>query len=463
MKKINYKLLIFIFSGMGMNFGFSQTETTLSFFDNVYQSTYYSPFNKSDFKVSLGLPGISSIYGDVYNSGFSVRDIFPNGNVTDTIRPSQFIDGLKKKESIDFRTQVDLFHLYIQQNSHGFSFNITENVLTKFSYATDPLRFAWEGNDQFVGKTADFSGFGLDFMHYREYALGYYRNLEKWQFGGKAKLLFGKLAISTPKSDLKIDISDDVYQHKASGDFQVNIGGFDQSFLDDSTLSDADKEELMKNYILNSKNRGFALDLGASYQFNDKLQFNAALTNVGFINWKESTNNYTYNEQVAFEGVDVFEILFNNDIDSLDKAFEKYFDDEFPDSVDIDTTQKTFRTSTPWNFSLGGRYEFYKGTYAVGRFNLAGHNGVRPAFTFGVYHDFFRWFNIGVTNTVGYGKFFNPGLGVVLKGGPVQFYVVTDNLNAARFLSAQRMNARFGINLVFGKLKQQEKISSVVK
>jgi hypothetical protein len=458
MKKI-YKKIVLALCSFGIVFSAkSQTESTLSFMDDVYQSTYYSPFNKSTHKLSIGLPVLSSIYANVANTGFTMSDYFPNG-FDQKIDPSKAIDGMKKNEYIGTNVKTDLFHLYYLNGSNGFSFNITENIDYRFTYASDAMRFAWYGNGHFKGKTADLSGFGVDLNHYREYAFGYYKTWEKWQFGGKAKFLFGKYAVSTKTSDLSIGVSDDVYQQDAKGNFVLNMGGYDINQFDTTDISD----KAITDYIFNKKNKGFALDLGAAYAFNDKLQFNAALTNIGSIKWKNEAQSLRYSENIAFGGVDVFDVLLNNDLDSLDKAFENYFDELLPDSVKIDSVQESFRTRLPWNFALGARYEFYKNTYAVGRLNFTGYKGIRTAFTVGVYHDFFRWLNIGLTNTSQYGKVFNPGLGLVLKPGPFQFYLAADNLGAARFTRTKFANFHFGMNLVFGKVKGQEKISSVVK
>lgn len=434
----------------------AQTETTLSFMDDLYQSTYYSPFNKSENKVSIGLPGLSSIYFNAVNSGFAMADFYPKG-VNQAINPEDVLTKLKKKEFVSSRAQIDLFHFFYQKGSNAFSFNVTENFNAHLSYATDAAKLAWKGNDQFVGGQIDLSSFGLNMQHYREYALGYYKTKDKWQFGGKAKMLFGMALINTNKTDLKINVSDEIYQHTADGSFEVNTAGYDFESLSDNATGNVMK------YLTNTKNKGLALDLGASYQYNKKLQFNSALTNLGYIKWKENAQTMTYNQTVAYAGIDLFQVLYRNGIDSLDKSFEQYFNEQFPDSAKIDSSQKSFTTRIPVNFSVGARYEIYTNTYAVARINLMGYRGLRTALTLGVYHDFFRWLNVGITNTASGTAILNPGLGLVLKGGPIQFYVVTDNLLAARFMRTQNINARFGINLVFGKIKEQEKISSVIE
>ena len=442
--------------------GYGQTESTLSFIDNVYQSSYYSPFNRSDFNLSIGLPVVSSVYANAQHSGFAVADFYPNG-IDKPLDPGAVIDQMRKNEFVNTDLQVDLFHFYWQYGKQAFSFHVKDNVSARFTYPKDMLDLAWRGNGAFVGDEIDFSGLGFAFQHYREYAVGFSRTYDKWFFTARGKLLLGKSAANFKANDLRIKISDDVYQHTFIGDLEANYGGFDFEKFD---AQNADEQALAKEYALNAANKGLGLDLAASYEFNTKLQVNAALTNVGFINWKEAANNVNLDEEESFIGVDAFDIIFKNDLDSLEKGFEelgdsleKKYDQDYLNSI---STKNSFRTSTPWNLSVGARYEFLRSTYAVGRMSIYNASGIRGALSLGVYHDFLRWLNVGVTNTITNRKLVNVGAGIVVKPGPFQIYAVTDFLTAAQFLRAKQVNVRVGMNLVFGKAAHPEKLTSVL-
>lgn len=439
----------------------SQTEATLSMMDNVYQSSYYSPFNKSEFNVSVGLPVLSSIQFNVINSGFAAADLYPDG-LDAPIDPTQAFDELRTIEYIGSSASIDLFHLAVRRGNNAFSFHIKENVQTRFSYSADYLNLGWKGNGAFVGQEIDLSGTGFDFQHYREYALGYARQMDKWNFSGRGKLLFGKLVAETQTSDLTLTIDDDIYQTSASGNYLVNFGGFDVDRFENVNNSQ-DEQELARDYLTNSTNFGLGLDLGVSYDFNEKLQFNAALTDLGFINWRDSPRNFKVESDIAFVGLDAFDIIYNNDLDSLEQGIENYIDSLYnEDRIGFDSTSKNFRTYTPWNLALGARYEILPSTYLTGRMSISHYKGVKGAFTLGIYHDFYRWLNVGLTNTVTNRKIVNVGAALVLKPGAFQIYMASDFITAARFMRAKQFNFRFGTNLVFGRIKNQEKITSVL-
>lgn len=460
LKKISSGVALTAFGLLYSPTAYSQTEATLSMMDNLYQSSYYSPFNESDFNLSIGLPVLSSIQADVQHSGFSISDFYPNG-IEQPLDPNAVIDGMRQNEFVNANLQVDLFHLYWQYGKRAFSFHVKEHVNTRFTYAKDMLDLAWNGNGAFIDEDADFSGFGARFQHYREYAIGFSNKWDKLFLSARGKLLFGKYAANLKANDLTIGISDDIYQHTVSGDIEANYGGFGIDLINNP--DDLDEDQIQE-YLLNRSNTGLGLDLGASYDVSTKFQVNAAITNIGFIGWKDNPTNYAVEDDFAFEGVDVFDIIFKNDLDSLEEGFETYLDsivDRFNDSK-IDSTNNKFRTSTPWNISVGARYEFLRNTYAVGRMSIYNSSGLRGALTVGVYHDLLRWLNVGVTNTITNKKITNVGAGIVIKPGPFQIYAVTDFLTAAQFTSAKQVNVRVGMNLVFGKAAKPEKLTSVL-
>jgi hypothetical protein len=45
-------------------------------------------------------------------------------------------------------------------------------------------------------------------------------------------------------------------------------------------------ENNIASSIISTKNMGLGLDVGASYQFNDRIQLFGSITDFGFIGWK---------------------------------------------------------------------------------------------------------------------------------------------------------------------------------
>ncbi len=118
---------------------------------------------------------------------------------------------------------------------------------------------------------------------------------------------------------------------------------------------------------------------------------------------------------------------------------------------------------------LNGQYKLTEATKVYGTMNMMMWKTVRTSLTAGIYHEIGRTFNITLNNTVQYNRFFNIGLGFMVKPGPVQFYFVADNIFAGNFVRYKNVdtplpdymtnaNIRLGLNLVFGKVHGEDKV-----
>ncbi|HPI45239.1 MAG TPA: hypothetical protein PLH91_08410, partial [Tenuifilaceae bacterium] len=77
--------------------------------------------------------------------------------------------------------------------------------------------------------------------------------------------------------------------------------------------------------------------------------------------------------------------------------------------------------------------------------------------TFGLQQGIGRWFNIIATASLNQRSFNNLGFGFMIKPGPTQIFIVADNLYPAiNPLYTTNANFRFGMNWVFGRVKQPE-------
>ena len=67
-----------------------------------------------------------------------------------------------------------------------------------------------------------------------------------------------------------------------------------------------------------------------------------------------------------------------------------------------------------------------------------------------------KWIGISGSYTIINQSFANVGLGLNLNPGPVQFYLVSDNvLGAFKPQDSRYFQVRFGINLIFGSQKSK--------
>jgi hypothetical protein len=426
----------------------AQSEHTLGFMENVYQSTYSNPTAIPDTKVNIGLPGISSVYGGVTNSGFSFKNVYNK----DVYNIDNGIKNLRKKNYVYGGVSADLLHVQVKVKNGFFSFQIVEKANIRFSYPKDLISLAWQGNYQFAGNKANLSSLGLDLNYYREYALGYIKEGRKWNIGGKIKFLQGIANTHVTNKGLELKVAKDSYDLSVSSDVTLHTSGLD---TDPSDLN-------VRNYLTRFNNKGLAFDLGATYKHSDKLSFSFAVNNIGFIRWSSMVKNYSIKGGTSFEG-------FQVTIPDNEKSNEPNPDylDSLSNSFKYTESTTKYTTWVIPQFYLRAKYNLSKGTILNASFSVEKYKAFRTATTLGITQKVGRVFNLLLTYTYQYRSYDNFGIGVMVKPGPVQLYFVSDyilrtytNYTDKNFTvpaTAKAMNFRVGMNLVFGRIKTPDK------
>ena len=204
-------------------------------------------------------------------------------------------------------------------------------------------------------------------------------------------------------------------------------------------------------------NRGVALDFGASIDFNERLNIQTSVLNIGKIKWEENVNNYWSDGTTTFAGLD-FQPLFEDGdyspediIDTLVSTFE------------FTTSQNGFNTVLPSSFYMSTTYKV-KPKLSVGVLLLlqGGQSDLTTAIAMNVKKDFGNIFSIGAQYAYIKGSENNIGLSTALRLGPVQLFFSSDNvIPLINPMKGQNVNMRVGMNLLFGKIKTQKDEFSV--
>lgn len=426
---------------------YAQQDLIMYGLQDIPQSTYNNPSNTYDGNFFIGLPALSSNYFSFSNSGFAYSDGLTRTGDSLYFNFDDILNELEDKNFLSFNSKIDLL-------SFGFSigdktqltFNVTENVTFRFNYPKDFVQFLIKGNTAFNDNTANFEGLGFNGSHYREYGLGISRQLsERLRVGLRAKYLYGMENIYSEKTDISLRTDPNTFDLTAKADIAIRTSGIDG----------VDDNESSADYASGRDNTGFGADLGANYELNDKISFNASILDLGYINWKSYTkshiNNggnfsYTGIEVNAFTSDDTSETSFDRVLDSLEKAFN------------LEESEGAYTTSLPTRFYAGVNYklserhmaglliqsEFFQGT-------------IKPSFTLSYSRKMTKWITLATSYSVINRSYNNLGFGFSIDPGPVQFYIVSDNLlGAFQPQHARHLQLRFGINLIFGREKAKE-------
>src|SRR4051812_15377540 len=332
--------LFCLFTGLFIaNHSFGQNFTSYNM-NVIPQRTYSNPaFIPKASKMYVGLPLLSSEQLSIRNSGFKYSDVIKHGD-DDSLHLDfdNMISKLSTNNYLSINYNPDILSFGIVANKNFFSFNITEKIDIRFRYPKAFMEFLWKGNGAYLDKEMQFN-FGLDFSHYREYALGYAREInDKLSVGAKVKYLYGMESFNIKRSDISLYTSSEDYAITAKANIEINSCGI----ISDSTSPDFS----VSQYAFKRKNSGMGIDLGAAYKVTEKWTLSASMLDLGFINWKDNPTNYVSHDQNAKFTYNGFELnqLINSDSSST-KDIGKALGDSLSKIFKIDTLHKSYKTN----------------------------------------------------------------------------------------------------------------------
>lgn len=432
---------------------YAQTEFSMNMMEHVFQSTYVNPTAKPDHKVSIGLPGLSSIYLSAASTPARFSEIYTrvgNENRYDLMK----IAGLLNKESLlHFGTSVDLFHIRVKCRNTFLSFNIrtvAENYVGLPSSMGDILTLSNVSKidaDKYKTKTWDLNGLDANSTAYNEYAFGLSTFQKKFVYSIRLKYLQGLANVSLETENSTVAFNDDL-ELEAKGKITMTTS----SPAADTSLK-VPGDYKAENAIFNFRNMGFGADLGISYLYNSKLTFSFAANNLGFINWRTNPISFESTASTSFKGFDVVNPLINGEKVNTDLDNQFKLKKSTKDSY-TSYLVPTFYFTTKYNFTP--RFSV-SGTVQAQKFNV-----VRIGLSAGAQLKLSRVFSL-TGNVIYQYAALNFGAGFVFKPGPVQLYIAIDHL-PSRIIDLQKngsnngyvpdikqFNLRWGINLVFGR------------
>ena len=431
---------------------------TLYFMNEVQQSLYLNPAYQSDCNFFIGLPAISGFNINFNNNSFSYNNLFNEGNSPDTLyfNLNNIKDKLSDNNYALVTTAVPVLDLGFWIKNSYFTFSLTNKTSALLSFPYEIVELITDGNNNYIGQNNPMviNNIGTNSFNYHEMAFGLSRQITHRLFiGGRLKLLFGTLDIDSEDSEIKITTAEDTYDLTIETDININMSGpltvtrDSSGLIDNIDIDDSDP----LSYALTSGNLGVALDLGATYKFNDYFDFYGSITDLGFINWHKNVTNLTQHESYTFTGLS---------LDSIDTDFDEL--DAVMDSLDRFT--KFNESKLDYTRMLNAKI-YLGATYSPADFMNFGilsktsflSSNITQAFTLSANFHPARWFSGSLSYTVSNKQYTNFGVGLAFKLGAIQLYMLTDNLNSSLWpKDTKSLAMQFGLNLSFGCGKRDD-------
>jgi hypothetical protein len=421
------KKIFFIFFALITLKTNAQNDLGLNFSKSIWQNNYVNPASIPKNKIVVALTSGEISY---YNTFGGVKTI-SNVLTAKSVAESKF----------RFYGEINTFGVGFGIGEHGYgSISNTLHSDANLTSSGDLVSLLVNGNASFIGKKLQLAP-TVDFSNYGEWAATYAHNLGKLTVGGKVKKFNGIGAIRTkPNSTFGFTTESDAYQLAFDVNYSMQVSrGFSSAFGSLDTVPTVNFFKFQKD------GSGFGLDLGANFDVNDKITVGVSAINLlGKINWK---NAQEYNAKAKFriEGFDITQLLQDSTFDikapNLDTILNK---------MSFTQTTTTFSTSPTKAVNLTGTYRINPIFSANA---LLGFSSRGSYFALNGTASVNRFLEAGLTYSIRNKSYANFGANVVLKGGPVQAYVILDNFAGLVTRSVNNCNLRAGINLAFGNTK----------
>lgn len=458
---LKYLLLAIIFLGVAVSASWAQHSQTLYYMQRLPQSTHMNPAIQPACNVYIGLPVINSLQLSGGNDRLTLADIIMKHPTQDSLMTflhpladkDAFLDQLRKKNGVFAQAHTNLFYLGFRVRDWYFGFNISERQQMQFTYPKDIATLLLKGNAPFKNELMDLSAFNTQVMYFREYGLAVSKKVGRdWTFGVRPKLLFGKGYADTEIDDMSIYWGTDSV--RINGNARVNISAPVDVVHDNEGNFDGFEERDnidVMDYALSSNNMGFAIDLGAIYNY-DRFNFSASVVDLGFIKWKDDVNQLSVNGTFDYTGVDVSS--------EFDEEIEGDPVEDVLDSLENEFTVAdqsiSFSKGLGTKLFAGASYQLTERVDVGFLSRTRVWDGkVNQAFTLSANTRPLRGLAFSLSYSIMDGTYNNLGAGLILGGAPFQFYIMSDNFSAGLWgHKTSAFNLRFGLNLAFGCKKK---------
>lgn len=300
----------------------------------------------------------------------------------------------------------------------------------------------------------EFGGLGMRTQNYMELALGHSRDINKqWRVGGKLKFLIGAAYADFTADNVTLDMTEDAWRIQSNAQMKASLLKSDVIHEDPSKNSADGRPRVKKldNFGFSLPGFGMALDLGVTYKPIENLTLSAAITDLGFISWK-NTHHASSQGDYTFDG-------FNNIYIGSDKDQTEDIDDQFDQIGDdleemfsvYDDGTKTATQALAATLNVGAEYKLpaydklkfgflytsrIHGKYSwhQGMLNV----GVRPV----------KWFECNVNGAVTSTGVTAGGM-LSLKAPHFNFYIAADRFFSKMGKQGVPLNSSNG-NITFG-------------
>ena len=464
MRKIFLIFVLFLTVGC-----FSQNKQILYNFTSVPQSLLTNPGSDVKYNWYFGIPLLSGISANVGSSGFSAYDLFADNGVDFNVKLRNVVFSTTRKDRMALNEQIELFNggfkIAGEQGDSYISFGMYQEFDFMSYVPKDIAILALDGNRDYLGKVFNLGDLNIKAEVLSVFHLGFHKKVnEKLILGARGKIYSSIYNVSSTNNSgyiYTIPSTQGVYEQMIYSDLQFNTSGiakYDDEDYDPNVVKDITKRALLGG------NLGLGFDAGLTYYPKKNIQLTASVIDFGFIKHTKEVESLTFKGSYKYEGV----IPKFSSGNSAENGYQ-----EFKDAVPLDTLYADYTTWRPTKFNSSIQFSFeeevsedcnclnydpetiYKSAVGAQLFVMSTPRTPLVAFTTYYRRKIFNSLQMKATYTIDSYSYKNIGLGLSSMFGPVNFYVLADNLLEYKDVTkANSMSFQLGLNVVFKNSKK---------
>lgn len=271
----------------------------------------------------FAIPVLGSVgLGIETNLGLSTF-LYPteSGRLTTFLSPrvtnESFLNNIAESNKMNLNIDTEILGIGFRTGKSFHTVDLSMRIDAGMNIPGGFFRFMKVGGAN--GETSwDLTDIGLRSSTRLEAAYGYSRSIgENLRIGARAKLLLGVYRADIAMDKMSLEMSSNRWAVSAHGNMHlsapVTLVTKGQSGSTSSAAADADIIDWgatdMSNILagLMSPSMGFAVDLGATYDFLDYFTVSLSVSDLGFMSWKNSSTAETPDTDWEFKGFSSFD------------------------------------------------------------------------------------------------------------------------------------------------------------
>lgn len=438
MKRTKYLIIICLLAITPINSIKAQYANTLYFMNEIAERNNMNPAFTPNCNFYLDFIFLPNVYFSFGNDNFIMRDFIYNQNgKTQTFVSSKeslelFFKNLQPTTTINFNYNLNILSFGFQVKKSYFTFDLGLNMDVATYLPSDLLKFALYGTPDPNGiNTFNLSQLGIDASLYSNAAIGYmYKINKQLTIGAKAKLLMGYANINTSINKLNLNASRQEWSLETDGTINASLpirfNTLENGNIDFGSIQMNSANELLE-LLYNPAGIGAAIDLGIKYEPVKNLVISASVTDLGMIYW--SRNSFSASMQGSHSIDELIDYTLGDTL-STDAIVDKFtgLGNEILNSMHTDGENKPYKSMLRGNFFLGAEYGILKNRISLGVVNRLKFKDthLQDEVTVALNLRPIHWFNATVSHSFINGRLGTLGLGLNVKAGIMNMYIIAD-------------------------------------